>query len=79
VTPLLHYDPLGRLIRVDLPDGTLTRVEFTPWQQTTHDANDTVLDSDWYSERQALTPGSDENDAEIRASDEAAEHAETPT
>ena len=79
VTPLLHYDPLGRVVRTDLPDGTFSRVEFTPWKQTSYDPNDTVLDSDWYTERQALTPGTDENDAEIRASNEAAEHANTPS
>jgi hypothetical protein len=51
LTPLNHYDPLGRLIRTDLPHGTFSKVEFTPWQQITHDENDTVLDSDWYDER----------------------------
>ncbi len=79
VTPLLHYDPLGRVVRTDLPDGTFSRVEFTPWKQVTYDANDTVLDSDWYAERQALLPGPPENDAEIRAANEAAKHANTPS
>src|SRR5690606_8213475 len=46
VTPLLHYDPLGRLVRTDFPDGTIARVTFTPGEQLTHDQNDTVLDSD---------------------------------
>jgi RHS repeat-associated protein len=79
VTPLLHYDPLGRLIRTDLPDGTFSETTFTPWEQLTHDPNDTVLESDWYAERDALTPGTDENDAERDAATKAAAHAATPT
>ena len=75
VTPILHYDPLGRLIRSDLPNGTLSRVEFDPWKQTTWDANDTVLESRWYAERQK--PGADAS--ERRASELAAKHANTPS
>ena len=45
VTPILRYDPLGRLIRTDLPNGTFSRVEFTPWRETRWDENDTVLES----------------------------------
>jgi RHS repeat-associated protein len=44
----LTYDAAGRVIRVDMPDGTLSRVEHHPWHQRVWDANDTVLDSDWY-------------------------------
>jgi RHS repeat-associated protein len=53
VTPILHYDPLGRLLRVDLPNGTFTKVAFTPWQQTSWDENDTVLHEGnrWYIAR----------------------------
>jgi RHS repeat-associated protein len=47
VTPLLHYDPLGRLIRVDGPDGTVARVEFDAWSKVSFDPNDTVLESAW--------------------------------
>src|SRR5690606_22298037 len=53
VTALNHYDPLGRLIRTDLPNGTFSKVAFDPWQQTTWDPNDNVLASDWYDERYA--------------------------
>ena len=42
-TPLLHYDPLGRMIRTDLPDGTVHRISFTPWEQFAYDRNDTVM------------------------------------
>ena len=55
------------------------RVTFTPWEQTTHDASDNVLTSDWYAERDALTPGTPDNDGEIDAKDKAALHADTPT
>lgn len=47
VSPLIHYDPLGRVIRTDMPDGTYSKVKFNPWMQKTYDANDTVADSDW--------------------------------
>ncbi|WP_437776712.1 SpvB/TcaC N-terminal domain-containing protein [Sorangium sp. So ce1097] len=74
VTPILRYDPLGRLIRTDLPNGTFSRVVFDAWKQTSHDPNDTVLDSAWYAARQALAAG----DPERRAAELAAAHAGTP-
>lgn len=51
VSPLLHYDSMGRNVRTDLPDGTFTKVEFTPWWSKHYDAVDTVLDSEWYAKR----------------------------
>ena len=74
VTPILHYDPLGRNIRTDLPDGTLTRVAFNPWQQQSWDQNDTVLESQWYEERQGLTPSNPQH----RAANLAVAHGDTP-
>ncbi|CAN98730.1 Rhs family protein [Sorangium cellulosum So ce56] len=74
VTPILRYDPLGRLIRTDLPNGTFSRVVFDAWKQTSHDPNDTVLESAWYAARQALPAG----DPERRAANLAAAHAGTP-
>jgi YD repeat-containing protein len=62
VTPVLHYDPLGRTIRVDQANGTFTRVEFSPWEQATG-TNDTVLESRWYAERRLLLPGDPERRA----------------
>lgn len=53
VTPILHYDALSRNIRTDLPDGTFTKIEFTPWRQLTYDQNDTVLDSQWLAQIKA--------------------------
>jgi len=54
VTPILFSDAPGRLVRTELPDGSLSRVEFSPWHVTTYDQNDTAYDSsgnnhsDWY-------------------------------
>lgn len=80
VTPVMHYDPLGRLMRTDLPDGTFSKVEFTPWMQKSFDPNDTVLDSLWYIERGSPDPaGAEPSDPERRAAWLAAKHAETPT
>jgi RHS repeat-associated protein len=75
VTPVLRYDSLGRLVRTDLPDGTFSTVIFDPWSETRSDANDTVLDSAWYRERQA--PGT--SPEHQRAARLAAAHASTPT
>ncbi len=52
VSPFMHYDPLGRVIRTDIPDGTYTKVEFSPWMSKSYDANDTTelngIQSEWY-------------------------------
>jgi RHS repeat-associated protein len=74
VTPVLRYDPLGRLIRTDNPNGTFSRVEFDPWRQVTFDENDTVLESRWYAARQGLPS----NDPERKAAAAAAAHSNTP-
>ncbi|MFZ5479067.1 MAG: SpvB/TcaC N-terminal domain-containing protein [Myxococcota bacterium] len=44
ITPILYYDPPGRVIRVELPNGTLRKVEFTPWTQKFWDENDSIND-----------------------------------
>jgi RHS repeat-associated protein len=74
VTPVLRYDPLGRLIRTDSPNGTFSRVELDPWHQITSDENDTVLASQWYADRQNLPL----NNPERKAADAALLHANTP-
>ncbi|HLF25359.1 MAG TPA: SpvB/TcaC N-terminal domain-containing protein [Anaerolineae bacterium] len=74
VTPILHYDPLGRLIRADLPNGTFSQIVFDAWRQITYDENDTVLDSQWYRDRQSLNA----NHPDRRAAQLAAAHADTP-
>ncbi len=59
VTSILRYDPLGRLIRTDLPNGTFSKVVFDPWKETRFDPNDTVLESAWYQAWQGLDPIND--------------------
>lgn len=56
VTPVLHYDSLGRNVCTELPDGTFTKVEFDVWQSREYDQNDTVLDSQWYVDRNSPDP-----------------------
>ncbi|MBK6795287.1 MAG: hypothetical protein IPG76_00380 [Acidobacteria bacterium] len=57
VTPVMYYDAAGRLSRTELPDGSFSHVEFSPWHVTSYDQNDTAYDpagsnhSDWYSRR----------------------------
>lgn len=51
VTPVFRHDPLGRLVRTDKPDGTLSLVKILPWQQEEWDEGDTVLESAWYRRR----------------------------
>ena len=81
VTPLMYYDAAGRLVRTELPDGTLSRVELSPWHVRTFDANDTVLESAWYQGRGApsatepLAAGASPN---TRAAWLATKHAGTP-
>jgi Salmonella virulence plasmid 65kDa B protein/Insecticide toxin TcdB middle/N-terminal region/Insecticide toxin TcdB middle/C-terminal region/FG-GAP-like repeat len=73
VTPLMYYDPLGRLTRTEMPDGSLSRTDFGAWRQKEHDANDTVLESAWYHQRIHRLI-----DAERTAAEKAARHSETP-
>ncbi|MEV8369061.1 SpvB/TcaC N-terminal domain-containing protein [Microbacterium sp. NPDC064584] len=81
VTAIAHFDPLGRVIRTDMPDGTLTRVEFSPWFTRSFDANDTVADSDWYALRGSPDPTVEpepQDDPDRRAAWLAARHSGTP-
>jgi RHS repeat-associated protein len=80
VTPIRRYDPLGRLVRMDLPNGTFRKVVFDAWEQETWDENDNVLESLWYAERGAPDPAGPEprNDPARRAAWLAAQHAGTP-
>lgn len=43
VSPILFYDPLGRVIATLHPNHTYEKVVFDAWKQTTWDVNDTVL------------------------------------
>ena len=75
LTQVRGYDPLGRVVRIDYPDGTYDRHEVGAWREVTWDRNDTVLTSDWFAQRQ----GGGTPPAEARAAALAAAHANTPT
>ena len=75
VTPLLHYDPLGRLVRTDFPDDTFSKVDFTPWREVSWDRNDTAGDSGWYTDRIALPSSDPQHDA----AESTEPHHDTPT
>jgi RHS repeat-associated protein len=76
VTPVLHYDPLGRLVRIEQPNGTFSQVVFDAWSQTSSDENDTVDDSQWYFDRTKL--GTTASPGEQAAAAAAHLHAKTP-
>jgi RHS repeat-associated protein len=75
VTPIMYYDAPGRLIRTEMPDGSYSRVEFSPWHTKTFDANDTALEPNntWYARNIAGST------AQQRAARLAAGHANTPS
>jgi len=77
VTPLLHYDPPGRNIRTDYPDGSFAKTDIQGWLTQAYDRNDTVLGSAWYAERTTgdLAGNARENAAALKA----AIHDDTPT
>jgi RHS repeat-associated protein len=76
VTAIMFYDAPGRLVRTEFPDGTMSRVEFTPWLSRSYDRNDTVLEPNnhWYTERSAATADPDGK----RAARLSSLHANTP-
>ena len=77
VSPVMFYDAGGRLVRTEFADGTVSRVEFSPWFSRSFDQNDTVLEAGnrWYAQRTA--PGASADD--LRAAALAALHAGTPS
>lgn len=84
VTSLKYYDAPGRLIRTELPDGTFLKTTFDSWKQTVWDANDTVLESSWYTNRinrlldaHFIADGKDPI-REREAAEQSAMHANTP-
>ncbi len=75
VTPIFHYDPLGRLVRTEQPNGTVSRIVFDAWRQESWDENDAIVGTSWLGDRQALPEG----DPARRSADLTLEHAGTPT
>ena len=84
VTTILYYDAAGRLIKSEMPDGTISKIVFDSWKQMNYDANDTILESAWYHNRinhliDALLISEGKDPArEKQAADKAAKHANTP-
>jgi RHS repeat-associated protein len=72
---ILRYDPLSRLIRTDLPDGTFSTIEFDAWQEVSSDGNDNVLRSAWYADASARPTSDPLNRAATLSSTD----ADTPT
>ncbi|MCH8554950.1 MAG: hypothetical protein LAT76_07310, partial [Schleiferiaceae bacterium] len=69
----------SRNIQTQHPDGSFEKVEFDCWEQKNYDRNDTVVDSDWYTERNSPSPsGSEPTDPDERAAWLAAHHYNTP-
>ncbi|MCH9686162.1 MAG: toxin, partial [Deltaproteobacteria bacterium] len=75
VSAVIHYDPLGRVVRTEFPDGTEARVELSPWVQRSFDGNDAIVGTAWHTERLALPA----NDPDRRAALLAGAHADTPS
>lgn len=46
VSAELSYDPIGRNIRVDLPDGNFRTWRYSPWSVSAADENDNIDDTD---------------------------------
>src|SRR5205814_9621783 len=51
VSPILCYDPVGRVVATIHPNQTYEKVVFDTWHQQTSDVNDTVLQTDPASDR----------------------------
>jgi RHS repeat-associated protein len=77
VTALYFYDPIGRLIRVDLPSGAYRKTDYGVWKTTAWDEHDTLSDTanPWRLARASLPSG----DPERIAYEAALLHADTPS
>jgi len=73
VSSVLHYDPLSRVVRVDMPDGSFSRTEIAAWTRREWDGDDTVDDgAQLWANRPGQTP------ADQRATAAARSHRRTP-
>ncbi|AUX37642.1 MULTISPECIES: SpvB/TcaC N-terminal domain-containing protein [Sorangium] len=75
VSSVTQTDALGRAVRTDLPNGTLTRTEYAAWEVRTFDANDCVSGSAYHLMRNPLAPSAPEKRALLKA----LEHHDTPS
>lgn len=87
VSARIYYDPLGRVYKTEMPDGSYTYTKWDSWSQTVYDANDALgnwvngqlielpgMPQTWYNDHHNSTI-SEERDAAAKA----AVHANTPT
>jgi RHS repeat-associated protein len=74
VSATLHYDALGRLVREELPNGTLNRVERDAWAERRFDPVDTVAGTAYEALRAPLPDA----DPEKQALRKALANADTP-
>lgn len=65
VSTLMYYDAIGRLIRTEMPDGSYSRVDFSPWHVTSYDQNDTVTEpgNAWYAKMTSNNASAEEKRA----------------
>src|SRR5205814_708641 len=77
ITPLMYYDPLGRLVKTEMPNGTFSKSEPGAWAVKEFDLNDTVDDSTWYADR--ITGPLAGDVREHQAAVKAHVHYDTPT
>ncbi|HVG22228.1 MAG TPA: toxin TcdB middle/N-terminal domain-containing protein [Blastocatellia bacterium] len=76
VTSVIYYDAVGRIARTELPDGSFSRADFSPWHVASYDQNDTVMETsnEWFARKTAATATAEDK----RAAQLSAEHAGTP-
>lgn len=75
VTPIIYYDAAGRVIRTEMPDGSLSYVKFSSWHVATYDQNDSLsLTNSWYINNANNTATTEQK----RAAALALAHADTP-
>ena len=80
-TAVNYYDPPGRNIRTEFPNGTFTKIQFDTWHLKSFDPNDTVKDSPWYADRGSPDPAiiPEPTSPEQRSAWLAAKHDNTPS
>lgn len=70
----LTYDPVGRQVRLDFPDGSVARSSYTAWESRQYDPNDAVVGSRY----QVLNEVRADDDPQKQALRQAQAHADTP-
>ncbi len=78
LTPVVYYDPIGRVTRTVYPNGTFSKSEFNPWLAKVYDVNDTIKDSEWFAEQGSPVADPGTADPEKRNAWLASLHHDTP-